>query len=138
MSYAGPNIPVEGPFLQGLTTSSLQDTWSSTLVSYASSNNVATLDSGYKGDWRLSPSFSTGSDTAGRLESRRPFSSAASHYAYHGNITNWNAGYRIAGDESLVAPSSTYCGYYLHTVASGNGALNIVPAGCTTICELVL
>ena len=137
MSYPGANSPTEGPFLQGLTTSNLQDTWSSGIVSYSSSNNVATLGSGYKADWRLSPSFSTGSSTGGKLESRRPFSSAGSHYAYHGNIANWHAGYRIAGDESLVAPDSTYCGYYLHGV-SGSGGLNIVPAGCTTVCELIL
>ena len=136
MSYPGANFSTQGPFLQGLTTSNLQDTWSSDLVSYASNNNVATLNSDLKGDWRVVPSYTTGNSSAGRTRSMRPFSTAGAHYAYHSNISNWNAGYRIAGDESVIAPNSSSCGFYVHG-NSGSGPLNLTANSCTTLCELL-
>jgi len=133
MSYPG-SITIEGPFLQGLSSSNLQDTWASDLVTFSATNNVATLDAGYTGDWRLAPSF-TSPNATGRYESRRPNSSATT-YALHGNIVTWDTGSRFGGDESLINPDSTACGYYLHG-STGGGTLTADYSHCTTICELI-
>ena len=133
MSYTGTTIS-EGPFLQGLTSSDLQDTWTSRLISYSSTNKVATLETGLSGDWRLAPSFTSPGST-GRYESRMP-NSAASTYALHGNLVTWDTGSRFGGDESLVNPDAASCGYYLHGT-TGGGTLTIDVSHCSTICELL-
>ena len=133
MSYPG-NITIEGPFLQGLSSANLQDTWDSDLVTFAATNNVATLVTGYSGDWRLAPSFTSPSDS-GRYESRMP-AAAATTYALHGNIVTWDTGSRFAGDESIINPDATSCGYYLHGT-TGAGTLNADYSHCSTVCELI-
>ena len=132
MSYPG-NITAEGPFLQGLSSSDAQDTWASNLISYSATNNVATLDSGYQGDWKLMPSHTSPSGT-GRYESRKPYSSTTT-FALHGVIITYDSGARLCGDESLVAVDSTNCGYYLHQ-AFNSGTLSPDYSHWSTLCEL--
>lgn len=136
MSYPGTQDR-QGPWIQGLSTSTIQDTWSSTLVSFVSANSVATLSSGLKGDWRLCPSFSSPSGV-GRYESRMPYSVySASTLVLHGQLVTWDTGAYYCGDESVLSINSDTCGYYLHS-SFATGVLSIVLARCTTLLELTL
>jgi len=132
MSYVGTNSV--GPFLQGLSTNDINDTWAANIVDYAPTNTVSTLQNGLSADWRICPHVeSTGA--TGRLESRRPTASTV-EYALFGSLVNYAGGALCKGDESVLSVDSDTVGYFLYQF-TGAGVFLYNYERWTTICEVL-
>lgn len=133
MSYRG--LPPDGPFIQGLSTSNVQDTWESEFVSYSSTNKTATLQSPYSGDWRLSTNVdrSTATDDEYFFSNYRPDSGA--DFSQHAILKNWDGGTGFAFDEALVNYGTTMK-FILFNNYRGDPVW--VYSRFTTLCELFI
>ena len=134
MSYTGKPSG-EGPFLQGLSSSSaaLQDTWDSSFISYSSP--LATLANGpSSGNWRFSISVYKSSGIGERWESREPSSGA--NDALNGIICSWGLDSRMCADESLLNFGTDSCSYIIDS-AYGSAVLSATADQCSTICEVL-
>jgi hypothetical protein len=133
MSYVGTNSV--GPFLQGLSTSAINDTWAANIVDYTAANSVSTLQNGLSADWRICPHIeSTGPN--GRSESRRPTASTT-EFALMGAIGNYTTSMLCEGDECVLSVDADTVGYFLYS-SSGSGSIIFNNyERWTTICELL-
>lgn len=132
MSYVGTNFV--GPFLQGLSTSAINDTWAANIVNYTAVNSVSTLQNGLSADWRICPHIES-TTGIGRLESRRP-SGSTTEYALFGSIVNYDGGALCKGDECVLSVDSDAIGYFLYSY-SGAGVISYNYERWTTICEVL-
>ena len=132
MSYVGTNSV--GPFLQGLSTSDINDTWPANVVNYTAANSVTTLQNGLSADWRICPHIETTS-SAGRLETRRPTASST-EYALFGAIVSYFGGVECKGDECVLSVDSDTVGYFLYS-GIGSGVVIYNYERWSTICEVL-
>ena len=132
MSYVGTNSV--GPFLQGLSTSAINDTWAANIVNYTAANSVSTLQNGLSADWRLCPHIES-TTSAGRLESRSP-TAIITDYAFLGAFVTYNGGAECKGDESVLSVDSDTVGYFLYS-GIGSGVVLYNYERWTTICEVL-
>ena len=132
MSYAGTNSV--GPFLQGLSTSAINDTWPANIVNYTAANSVSTLQNGLSADWRICPHIES-TTGVGRLESRRP-SGSTTEYALFGSIANYDGGALCKGDECVLSVDSDAIGYFLYS-SNGAGVIVYNYERWSTICEVL-
>lgn len=130
MSYAGATSV--GPFLQGLSTSSVNDTWSANIIDYTPTNFVTTLQNGLVGDWRINPHVESSS---GWLASYRP-NNSTTEYALFGSLASWTGGALCKGDESVLSVDSSTCGFFFYQ-KSGTLAWTYNYERWSTICEVL-
>ncbi len=135
MSYSGKPTG-DGLFLQGRSTSTLQDTWDTPWMSYTSANKVATLKSPFKGAWRLTP-YMYSSSGSGILQTWRPQSSTSTENAKNGENHSWNGYGRCGGDNSLCDFNTSSIGFYPYP-QQGGGSWSHTVAKETSFCEVLL
>ena len=131
MSYSGSMATDEGPFHQGLSTTTEQDTWAWSGVSYTATGHVATIEDGLLGVWRLQPHVQSNTST-GFIGSYRPKDGGAD-FSKYGALVNWNGG-GYKGDEGVLEFDNS-CGYYLYA-SIGSGANQFVAAYWSTTVEI--
>ena len=109
MSFPGAS---QGPWLQGLTSAiaSIQGDWESDLISYSSSNYVATLNDGLKADWTINQNFQS-SQTGSQLASYAPTSPGGNYWQY-GLGWGWDASGAQRGPEDLNLCDSASAGIW--------------------------
>ncbi len=134
MSFSGKPTG-DGLFLQGKSTSYMQDTWDTPWMSYATTNRVATLQTPFKGAWRLTP-FMQHSSGSGVIQCWRP-RSTHSNYAKNGNLHSWN-GYGACGGDNSVCDFDTSSISFVSEYKQGGGVFSEVLAKHTSFCEVML
>ena len=133
MSYSGSMSVAEGPFHQGLSTTTRQDTWAWDGISYSATGTKATISDGLVGVWRLQPHVQS-SGAAGFIGSYRP-QSTGTDFSKFGALVNWNGG-GYKGDEGVLEHGAS-CGYYLYSYV-GAGSIIFVPAYWSTSLEVTV
>lgn len=131
MSYSGSMATDEGPFHQGLSVTTQQDSWSWSGVSYTATGRTATIEDGLLGVWRLQPHVQSGTST-GFIGSYRP-SATETDFSKFGALVNWNGG-GYKGDEGVLEFDNS-CGYHLYA-SIGSGQNLFVPAYWSTTVEI--
>jgi hypothetical protein len=131
MSYSGSMATDEGPFHQGLSTTTEQDTWAWSGISYTTTDTVATIVDGLLGVWRLQPHVQSDS-SKGFIGSYRP-SATETDFSKFGALVNWDGG-GYKGDEGVLEFDSS-CGYYEYD-KTGSGTFLFVAAYWSTTVEI--
>ena len=134
MSYSGKPTG-DGLFLQGRSTTTLQDTWDTPWMSYTTSNRVATLKSPLKGAWRLTP-YMYSATVSGIIQTWKPQSSNT-NYAKNGNLHSHNGSGWSGGDNSLCDFDKSSISF-ISEFKQGNGTWTENLAKHTTFCEVIL